>query len=139
MGAPEDARVRRNAVAFREDQDVAERYLAPRDALLHTVADHERARARHVPQGFQSPLRLVFLIDRNRHDEGHEAEEHQRLLRVSQDDIDQTAGTEEEEDGIFRDFEGDAEKSGAFGRGKFVVPFAAQARGGFVCREALDG
>ena len=71
--------VSRNAVALGEDDDVAADHLAPGDAPLPAVADHQRPRAGQVAQGIERPLGPALLDDGDAHHDEDEPQEQGRV------------------------------------------------------------
>ncbi len=63
--ARQTTRVRGNAVALGKHEEIADDDVAPGDAPLLAVADHERPRARQVAQRFQRAFALAFLSERD--------------------------------------------------------------------------
>ena len=55
-------------------------------------AHDERARARQVAQRVQRPLGLPLLVEGDADDDEDEAEEHERLLHVAEDEVERAAG-----------------------------------------------
>jgi hypothetical protein len=80
VAALEQDRVRRHAVAFREQYQVAANDLPTCDAMLQSVADHESAGTRHVAQRIEGAFGLALLVQRDADDHEHEHEEEHGLL-----------------------------------------------------------
>ena len=100
MAAPEDRGVGRHPIALGQDDEVVAHELAARDADAAPLADHERARAREVPERLERPLRLSLLHERQAHDEDHEAEQHHRFLAVAEGQVDPAAHQQQERHGL---------------------------------------
>ena len=56
--------------------------------LGDAAADHERARAREIPQGLEGALGLVFLIERDPDDEKDRREKRDGFLGIAEEEID---------------------------------------------------
>lgn len=105
--APQDLRVGWDAVAFRQDNQVARDHLPAGDAPLLSVPDDQGPRAREVAQRLQRPLRRAFLVDGDAQHHHDKAEQHQGLARVPKQQIDDAPGDQEQEHGLRDHFEGD--------------------------------
>ena len=75
-------RVRRHPIALRKQDDVVAHHLAPGDALLFAITQHQRTRAAQIAQGLQNPFGLVRLIEGDAHHHAHE-EQQQREHRLA--------------------------------------------------------
>ena len=61
IAAFQQARVRGDLVAFREEHDIARHEVFRKDAVLHAVANHARIARQHVAQRFRGLARAVLL------------------------------------------------------------------------------
>ena len=133
--ARQEQGVGRDAVSLGEDQQVVPDHLPSRDSPPLPVADDQGPGAGEVAQRLQGALRLPFLVQGDPHHDEDEAEEHQRFLHVSQDEVDRAARDEQEEHRLADDAEGDCENGAPLRRGEFVVPFLPQPPGGLILGE----
>jgi hypothetical protein len=125
-----DHRVGGNPVTFLEQEEVVADDVASRNAALLSVADHQRPGAGQVPQLIEGTLRLVLLVQRDPRDQEDEAEEHQGLVRIAQDDVDRTARDEQEEHRLAQHFTGNRQEAAVSGGRQIVVALDAQPFGG---------
>jgi hypothetical protein len=84
-------RVGGHPVALREHDEVAADDLPPGDPDPLAAADHQRARAGQILERPERALGLALLKERQRHDEDHEAEQHEALARVADGHVDAAA------------------------------------------------
>ncbi len=84
-------RIGRDAIALYELDDVAAHDLAPRNAFARAVANHQRARTGQVAQRLQHPFGARFLNHSDRNGHQRESEQNQRVLEVTQHQVDRTA------------------------------------------------
>ena len=84
-----------DTIAFLEQDQVARRYLASRDALLLAVAYHQCTRAGKVAQRFQHPFALVLLGHGQGYDEQHEEQQHQRVFNAAKQQVDSARGDQQ--------------------------------------------
>ena len=112
--------VGRDAIAFGEDHEIAAHNLTPRDAPAFAVTDHEGARAREIAERLERMLRASCLDDRDRHDDEHEAEQHQRVGRLPEEEVHDARRDEHEEHGLAHHLEDDGEQVALLLRRKLV-------------------
>ena len=132
-------RVGRDAIALGEHEKVADHDLAPGDAPLLAVADHERPRARQITQRLERTLALAFLDERDADDHEHEREQHRRFALVAQQQIDDAAGDQQQEHRLAHDVGRDREHAPRLRRGQFVGTVAREAGGCFSRGKACVG
>jgi hypothetical protein len=74
--------VRRDAVSFGEDDDVAAHHLSTEDTSPLPVADDQRSRAGEIPERGDGASGPPLLDDRDHHDDEHRGGEQERFLEV---------------------------------------------------------
>ena len=116
-----------DAVTFVENHDVATNHFAAGDSHALALADHERARARQIPQRLQRLLAPALLDDGDGHGDRREAEKHQGLAQFAEHAIDQCRGDQQGEHRLADDIRGDAQRSAPVGSRQLVEPFFRQA------------
>ena len=130
-------RIRRYAVPFVQDDDIAANDLASRNAFLLPVPDDKGARARQIAQRIERPLGLALLVQRDAHDHEDEPEQHERFLHVAQKQIDRAAADEEQEHRLAHDARGDGEDAAPLRGRKLVVSVAPEPPDSFLfCKTA---
>src|SRR5262249_7684259 len=118
--ARDERAIGRHAVALAEEKDVAPDHLAAGDARARAVPDPAGARARQVAERLERPLGLLFLVQRDRGDQDDEAEQHQGLLAIAEDEVDRAAGEEQEEHRLGDDVAPDGDEAAPFARRQLV-------------------
>ena len=93
-------RIGGDAVALMQHQQVTTHHIAPGDALLLAVADHQGTRRRQIAQGLQGTLRLAFLRQRDANDHEDKAQQEQGLGPVAQRQVDAPGGEKHEKHGL---------------------------------------
>ena len=76
----EERRIRRNAIAFGKNDNVAARHFPSRYSLTLAIADDERTRARQISKRLQDPFGARLLNDSDDDREIGEHEQDQRLM-----------------------------------------------------------
>ena len=123
-------RIRRHAVAFGEDQQVAHHHIGARNAHRHTVPHHLRPGAGQVPQGFQCPFGFALLVNRECQHHQHKPKEDQAFLQVSQQQIQQAGRQQQKEHGLTHRLADHAQHATALLRWQGVGSVSAQALSG---------
>ncbi len=139
--APQDNAVGRHAIALRDGKDVAADDLATRDAPLAALADHERPRAREVPQRVEGAFRLLVLVEADADDHRDRDEQHRRFAHVAQHHVYGDAPEQEQDHRLTHDVERDVDDPSPVAGRQLVRTVAPQAlgRGSFAeSREPLD-
>jgi hypothetical protein len=126
-----------HAVPLRQHEQITPRNVASGDADAAAVAHDEGPRARHVPQRLERPLGLVLLHERDAEDEHDEAQQHERLLPVAEEQVDAAARQQEQRHGLGGEGERVGRESSPRGRRDVVGTVGAQALGGLIGGEAF--
>jgi hypothetical protein len=92
------------------------------------VPDHDGAGARKVSQGLKTFFGLAFLHDSNHHHDDDEAEQHQRVLRLADEQVYHAADDEEQEHRFREHLEDYFEKAPLVRVGQFVAAVFHSAR-----------
>ncbi len=103
------------------------------------IPDDQRPGTGQVPESFEGPLGLAVLVDGDSHDHKNETQEHQGFFQVSQGQVDDPAGHQEEKHGFPGHFQRNRQDSPLPRGREFVVPFRLQAPGCFRLGKAADG
>ena len=120
--------IRRDAITFGKDHEVAGYNLTPRDAPALAVTDHESARAREIAERLERMLRASGLDDRDRHHHEHEAEQHQCVGRLPEEKVHDARRDEHEEHGLAHHLEDDGEQVAFLLRRELVRSVLIQTR-----------
>jgi len=123
-------RIGGDAVAFAQHQQVAAHHLAPGDAQLLPVADHQRTRAAEIAQRLERALAAALLHHGDRDRDQHEDQQHRRLAVVAEQQVEQAGGDQQAEHRFARDLERDAPGRAPLRRRQLVGAVCGQARGG---------
>jgi hypothetical protein len=116
------------AVAFGENDRIAAHHLAAGDTPPLAVADHQGARARQVAQGFQHALGAGLLHDGDADRQHGENEQNDRLLDVTERQIDQAAAEQQCEHRLAQHLERDPQRRAAVRTRQFVGPLGGEPR-----------
>ena len=106
--------------------------------LCSRSADHQRARAGKIAQRLQRPLGLALLVQRQSHDDEDEAQQHQRLAGIAQQQVHGSASDQQQKNRFAHHRESDGEQAAGFCGGQLVVSVLRQAARGFVLGQARD-
>ncbi len=116
-----------NPVALDEDDEIAARNFAPRDAAAFAVTDDKRARACKIAQGVEDAFGSAFLKNGDQHREVREGEQHHGFCEIADREIDDSAGDQEQQHRLAQHVEKDAQHI-AFALARQVVePFLPKA------------
>src|SRR5579871_5657658 len=124
--ASED-RICRNPVAFVEHEDIASHDLAPGDTASLSRAEHQRTRARQIPESVQCMLRASLLDDSNAHHDKDEAKEHKRIFRLAHDQIEGTCPNQQHEHWLTCNLQRDVRNRTGLRRGQLVCTFGDES------------
>ena len=115
--------VGRHAVAFGEDQDVVAHHLAAGDAQGRAVADDQRARAGEIAQRRERVFGAPLLNDGDAHDDADEAEQDQRFVHITHEQVDGTGADQQQEHRLAADLANDVQQRAPLVDAEFVETF----------------
>ena len=128
VAAGQEHRVGRHPVPLGQQDQVAFHHLAAGNAHLVAVADNQGPGAGQLAQGGHGLLGLLLLVEGDAHDQQHEAQEHQGLAQVAQEQVDAAGPQEQQQHGLAHHPQGDGPNRAGLGRGQFVVAVRGETR-----------
>ncbi len=131
--------VRRDSVPFGEQQQVARYHFSSCDALRLAIPYDPCTRTGQIAQGGQNPFALLRLKYRHRDDEYDEAQQHQRVGYLAQQQINYASRDQQQEHRFAQHFSRNCVQVAWVGWGHLVVACLGQTLFGLGCGETVSG
>ncbi len=116
-----------HTIAFADDDDVAPHHLAPGNARLLAVADHQRARTGEIAQRRERALAAALLDERDRDGKRREREQQHRFADLTNDAIQRGRRDQHPEHGLAQHARGNGPGRAPFARRQFVESLGIEA------------
>ena len=104
-----DHRVGRHPVALDQQQVVAAHHFSTRDPLDPAVSNHRCPGAGQIAQGLERALGLALLVERDADNHDDKTQQHQRILRLAQHEVDDAGANQHQQHRLTHDVQDDSD------------------------------